>query len=112
MQVAFATLIANRAIERVVDQEKLHHPFARLFDHRAVGADHLTFARGERARRLRLGRAGRYFDQTHAAIARDAEPLMIAETRDFLARKLTGLQDSRACGNFQFGAVYGNFRHR
>ncbi len=43
LQVAFAALIANRAIERVVDKQKLHHPFARLFDHRRIGADDLAF---------------------------------------------------------------------
>jgi hypothetical protein len=30
LQVAFAALVADRAIERVVDEQELHHPFARL----------------------------------------------------------------------------------
>ena len=34
LQVAFATLVADRAIKRVVDEQKLHHPFAGLFHHR------------------------------------------------------------------------------
>ena len=66
---------------------------------------------GKRTARLRLGRPGRNLDQAHAAIARDAQPLMIAKARDFLARKLARLQDGSACGDFDFEAVYGDFRH-
>src|SRR5204862_143447 len=56
LQVAFAALIADRAIERVVDEQKLHHPFARLLDHWRVGLDRLALGGGQRAARLRLGR--------------------------------------------------------
>lgn len=31
LQVALATLVADRAIQRVVDEQKLHHPFAGFF---------------------------------------------------------------------------------
>src|SRR3546814_2076187 len=62
LQVALAALVADRAIERMIDEQELHHPFACLLDHRAVGLDDLPFGRGQRARRLRLrwavGRAG------------------------------------------------------
>ena len=30
LQVALAALVADRAVERVVDEQELHHPFARL----------------------------------------------------------------------------------
>ena len=111
LQVAFAALIANRAIERVVDEQKFHHPFTRLFDHRAVGADDLTLGGGQRAAGLRLGRPGGNLDQTHTAIARDAEAFMIAKTRNFFSGKFARLQDGSACGDFDFGAIYGDFRH-
>ena len=39
LQVAFAALVADRAIERMVDQQELHHAFAGLLDHRRVGED-------------------------------------------------------------------------
>jgi hypothetical protein len=39
LQVAFAALVADRAIQRVVDEEELHHPLPRLLDHRAAGQD-------------------------------------------------------------------------
>ena len=35
LQIALAALIADRAIERMVDQQKLHHAFARLLHHLA-----------------------------------------------------------------------------
>src|ERR1019366_8152779 len=34
LQVALAALVADRAVQRVVDEQELHHPFARLLDHR------------------------------------------------------------------------------
>jgi hypothetical protein len=34
LQIALAALVADRAIERMVDQQELHHPFARLAHHR------------------------------------------------------------------------------
>jgi len=111
LQIALAALIADWAIERVVDEQELHHPFAGLLDHRAIGADFLTIGSRQRAGGLRLGRPGLHFDQTHAAVARDAEPLVIAEARDFLARQLARLQHSRARRDFDFLTVYGDFRH-
>ncbi len=39
LQVAFAALVADRAIERVVDQQEFHYAFAGLLDHRRVGED-------------------------------------------------------------------------
>src|ERR1700684_329284 len=34
LQIAFAALVADRAIERMIDQQKFHHAFARLAHHR------------------------------------------------------------------------------
>jgi hypothetical protein len=39
------------------------------------------------------------------------QPLVIAEARDFLARQLARLQHGRALRDFDFEAVYGDFRH-
>ena len=99
LQVAFAALVADRAIERMVDQQELHHPFARLVHHRRPGVDLRRLALRARpavahapgAGRHRLGRALQ-LDQAHAAIAGDRQPLVEAEARDFRARGLAGLQ--------------------
>ncbi len=111
LQVALAALIADRAIERVVDQQEFHHAFARGLDHRAVGADVLIIGGGQRARCLRLGRPRLHLDQAHAAIARDAEALMVTETRYFLARSLARLEHGGASGHLHFDSVYGQFGH-
>ena len=111
LEVAFAALVADRAVERVVDEEELHHPLARLFHQGGVGADRLAVGGGQRAARLRLGRARRDLDQAHAAIAGDRQPLVIAEARDLLARKLARLKHGRALRDLDFDAVDGDFRH-
>src|SRR3546814_8922904 len=88
LQIALAALVADRAIERMVDEEELHHPFARPLYLFRRGGDHLIIRGRQRARRLRLRRPRRNLDQAHAAIAGDRQPLVIAETRNFLPRRL------------------------
>ncbi len=44
LQVALAALVADRAIERMVDQQEFHHAFARLLHHRRLGDDHRRLA--------------------------------------------------------------------
>src|SRR6185436_9626450 len=71
LQIALAALVADRAIERVVDEQELHHPFARLLDHRRLGEDLRRLAIGagpeiadaHGAARLRLGRSALHLDQ-------------------------------------------------
>ena len=110
LQVAFAALVADRAIERVVDEQELHHPLARLlhqlgarqdFRRLAVRAGpavaHAPGAGGDRLRRaLQL-------DQAHAAIAGDRQPLMEAEARDLGARLLARLQQREVRGTSTSG---------
>ena len=40
LQVALAALVADRAVERMVDQQELEHALARLVHRRRVGLDH------------------------------------------------------------------------
>ena len=99
LKVAFAALIADRAVERVVDEQELHHPFAGLLDHRAVGLDdrRLTFRPRTQVFHLHraggggFGRAAHDLDQTHAAVARDRQALVIAEPGNFDPGFLAGL---------------------
>ena len=39
LQIAFAALVADRAIQRMIDQQEFHHPFARLAGIRRSGVD-------------------------------------------------------------------------
>ena len=99
LQIAFPALIANRAIERMIDQQKLHDAFARLAHHRRARRDHLRrmvlvgrqVFHAHRAGRLGLGNADN-LDQTHAAIAGDRQPLLVAEARNFGAGGFARLQ--------------------
>src|SRR3546814_11574919 len=76
LKVAFAALIADRAIERVVDEEELHHPFPRLLHLFRCGGDGLAVGCRKRATRLRLGRPRSHFHQAHPAVARSEERLV------------------------------------
>ena len=98
LQVALAALVADRAIERMVDQQELHHALARLLHHRRVGDDLLPVGDRQRAGRLRLRRAGLHLDQAHAAVAGDRQALVVAEARDLDAGQLAGLQDVMPAG--------------
>jgi hypothetical protein len=119
LQVAFAALVADRAIERMVDQQEFHHAFAGLLDHRRVGEDfrrlavrsrtQIAHAHGAGSRRL--GRAALHLDQAHAAIAGDRQPLVEAEARHFRARLFRRLQQRVVIGNLDLFAVDFQLRH-
>src|SRR3546814_16555258 len=91
-----------------LDEEEFHHALPRLLDHWTVRADFLSISRRECAAGLRFGWPRLHFNETHAAIARDGQPLMIEEARNFLARKLTCLTQGSACGDFQFYTIDGS----
>jgi hypothetical protein len=111
LQVAFAALVADRAIQRMVDEQEFHHAVARLLHQRRVGLDHHALAHrhgagGDRLRRLL------HLDQAHAAVAGDRQPLVVAEARDFGAGQLAGLQHGHAGGNLELLAIDLELRHR
>src|SRR5262249_39547389 len=92
LQIAFAALVADRTIERVIDEQELHHAFAGLADHRRPGLDLRELALRSRtaiahrpgATRDRFRGPGK-FDQAHAAVAGDREPLVETEARNLCA---------------------------
>ncbi len=99
LQVAFPALVADRAVEWMIDQQEFHHAFARLAHHRGFGENlgrlalrtGPAVAHAPRAGGDRLGRAFQ-LDQAHAAVAGNREALMEAEARDLRARCLARLQ--------------------
>ena len=113
LQIALAALIADRTIQRVVDQQEFHHPFPGLFDHGRVGFHNRWLPFGTRAqvahlhrtRGRRLGRSADHFDQAHAAVARDGQPFVIAKPGHFDARLLTGLDQGHGPVYFDFLSV-------
>jgi hypothetical protein len=78
LQVALATLIADGAVQGVIDEHKLHHSLARLLDQLCVGLDHHAWS-------SRHGTGGNRFwglrdlHETHSTVARNGQLLMIAK---------------------------------
>ena len=96
LQVALAALVADRAIERMVDQQELHHALARLL---APARDlvwiTMPSATGIAQEAIGFGDFSD-LDQAHAAIAGDRQALVEAEMRHLDAGLLAGLQHRRA----------------
>ena len=90
----------------MVDEHEFHHAFTGFLDHGGIGLDHHAIARGHRAGCNRLGRTF-HFDQTHPAVARNRQALVITETRHFFARRFTGLQDGGTVFDFDFNTING-----
>ena len=109
LQRALAALVADRAVQRVVDQQQLHHAVLGLVGHRrgVLGLDLHALADRDRAGGLRLGhrpqaavRAGRRdLDQALAAGADRVEQRVVAEPRDLDAELLGGADDQGALGH-------------
>src|SRR5262245_4080176 len=118
LQVAFATLVADRAVERVIDEQKFEHALARLLHRGRVGDDggwravaawpEIVDAHGARGHRLRHAR---HFDQAHPAIAGYRQALVIAETRNLDAGEPAGLDQSDAVRHLVLFAVDNELRH-
>ena len=112
LQVALAALVADRAVQRVVDEQELHHPFAGLLDHRRVGEDLLPLGSRKGTRGLRLRRSGLHLDQAHAAVAGDRQPLVIAEARNLLSGAFGDLEHGHTGLELDFYAVDFSDRHQ
>ncbi len=101
LKIALAALVADRTVERVVDQQKLHHALAGLLYHGRVGLHHRRFAVRPRAQVAHLHgaacrglrRATDHLDKAHPAVARDRQPFVVAEPRDFDPGHLCRLDD-------------------
>ncbi len=111
LEIALAALVADRAIQRVVDQQEFHHPLAGLLDHRGVCENLLVVGRRQGAGRLGLRWAGLHLDQAHAAVAGDRQPLVIAEARNLLPGQLRHLQNRHPGFELDLDAVDLGFRH-
>ena len=117
LQVTLAGLIADRAIQRMVDQQKFHHTLAGASDHGRVGSDQRRLSFRARAQILDLHRtacrglwrAANHFDQTHAAVACDGQPFMVAKTRNFHTCHFGGLNDGHCTIDFNLDAVDADF---
>ncbi len=95
LQLALAALVADRAVERMVDQQELHHALLRL--DRLLGVRPHLHALGRR-RRARRQRLRRLLDlhQAHPAVGGDRQLLVIAEVRHVDAELVRGVHHRAA----------------
>src|SRR6185369_3384797 len=118
LQIALATLVADRAIERMIDEQELEHALARLLYRLRIGDDagRRTVARGSQvvyahgARGDGLRHAG-HFDQAHAAIAGNRQALVVAEAGNLDAGNFAGLDQRDAIRHLVLFAVDDQLRH-
>ena len=97
-------MIANWAVEGVVDEEEFHDGFAGLLNEFGVRKDFHSRGYGEGAGGLWFRRADD-FDEAHAAVAGDEEAFVVAEARDFDAYSFAGLEDGGAGGDSDVDSV-------
>ena len=119
LQIAFAALIANRTIERVIDEQEFHHAFAGFLHHGRFGENDRRLAvragaqipnrDGAGSRRLR--RATFDLDKAHPAIAGDRQPLVKAKARNLRPCLLAGLEQRIFRRDVDFDIVHDEFRH-
>src|SRR3546814_14501022 len=110
LQVALAALVADRAVERMVDEQELHDAVARLLHLVGVGLDHHALADRHGAGGDRLGRT-LHLDQAHAAVAGHRQAVVVAESRNLDAGELAGLQDRHALCDLDPSSVHRPLRH-
>jgi len=104
LQLALAPLIANRAIERMIDQQELHHALLCL-DRQLGVCEHLHAIR-HRRRTSRQWLGGLlHLHETHTAVGGDRKFLVVAEMRDIHANLLRGIHHRAAVGHLRLFAV-------
>ncbi len=131
LQPAFARLIANRTIKGVINEEEFHHTVLAFLHQRRICAHTHSFSDILRARNLRarypvdqrfavgpqfgftIGAHFRnsHLDQTHPAIPRRAEFLVITITWHVTASLLACLDDPRAFWKLMPDAVNLDVEH-
>ena len=104
LQLAFAALVANGAVQGMVDQQELHHPLLGL--HRGFRMGPHLHAVGHRRGTggQRLGRL-LHLHQAHAAVGGDGQLLVIAEMGNEGADLVGGIHDGATVGHLDLLAV-------
>src|SRR5256884_1414711 len=98
LQFAFAALVAHRAVQRMVGQEKLEHGLARLAHLVRIGSNDHAVGGYQRARGLEFGR---FFDfhQAHAACRLERQAGIVTERWHFRSDAPRRLDDQRTLRN-------------
>ncbi|AFR09764.1 hypothetical protein B005_2616 [Nocardiopsis alba ATCC BAA-2165] len=115
LEGALAALVADRAVQRVVDEQELHDPALGLLRHLGgqVGVDHHALHDGDRAGGLGLGHAAPVahvgdLDQALTAGADRVEQRVVAEPGDLDTEQFGGADQQGALGHLDLEAVDGD----
>ena len=102
------SMVANRTIQRMIDQQKLHHTLARfLHQIRRRFNIHPRHHR-HRARRHRLWTL-LHLHQTHPTVPRDRELVVITKPRHINSRAFARIEHGDALGHLNLPSIH---RHR
>ena len=104
LQFALTTLVADRAIQRMIDQQKFHRRFLRRNRFRRTREHFHAVAHRRGASRQRL-RCFLNLDEAHAAIRGDAQFFVVTEARDVTARGVRYFNEHLALAAFDRLAV-------
>ena len=102
LQGALATLVANRAVQRVVRQEELQHPILRLFHFLRIRNYRHLVGRFDKAGGLQRGSTTRIdFNKAHSTDAHRLHSRVITEPRNIGSGLLSrGNQHLALLGNY------------
>ena len=110
LQLAFAALVTDGAIQWMVDEQEFHHRLLRLDSAIGFGVHHHALRHRCGAGRHGLG-GFLHVHQAHAAVGGNAQFLVITKMRNEGARLLGRLNDHAAGCCFYFFAVDFNLNH-
>ena len=110
LQLALTALVADGAIQRVVDQQEFHHGLLRLDGLVALGVHHHALGHRRCASRNRLGHL-LDIHQTHAAVGRNAQLLVVAKMRNIGTGLLSRMHQHAAFSNLDLLTVQFDFNH-
>ena len=105
LHLALARLVADGAVERVVDQEEAHHILARLHAAGRVGGDLHPVAQRQGAALGQVGTPPVDLDHAHPAGAPRAQARLVAEVRHIEAVHPRGLDRQRPFRHLDLLAV-------
>jgi hypothetical protein len=95
LEIALTSLVANRAVQRVVGKQKLHDTLTRLVNERRIGLDNHAGLYGPCARGDRL-RSPLHLNQAHTATSSNHQLLVVAVSGDGNSGLVAGLDEGRA----------------
>lgn len=113
LKLAFAGVVANRAIEGMAEEQEFEDSLIDLFDGFGIGIDgHSIGNGGITGDGQHFPAVHFHFDLAHPATAGDGQSRMITEMGDFDTNLAAGFDQVDSRFKFVFLTVYGNFGHK